>query len=96
MCPFAFEEQSYHSNVLVKHFQSHSSDLSHFHCTPLFTLCTLSHNVVSKKEYIYVCINISRYCTKRKNYEHNVHIPFWLLQFVQLLKNVMLCLMQSK
>lgn len=33
---FAFEEQSYYSDVLVKHFQSHSSDLSHFHCLYLY------------------------------------------------------------
>lgn len=57
MCPFAFEEQSYYSNVLVKHFQSHSSDVSHFHCTLyLLTLCTLSHNVVLKKNRVYLCL----------------------------------------
>lgn len=60
MCPFAFEEQSYYSNVLVKHFQSHSSDVSHFHCTLyLLTLCTLSHNVVLKKNSVFMFVSTS-------------------------------------
>lgn len=50
-----------------------------------------------QKKRVYLCLYYHQSVLYKKEEQWtSVHIPFWLLQFVQLLKNVMLCLMQSK